>query len=159
MMVALTAGAVALQLAWAVSCFARRHVEPLPGEAGRVQNPPVMILTGLGAYSLMCFVAAMLVGNGMPLAALVMALLATIPLLLLTAGCLPLIRYGREGFAVRSMLGRTREYRWQDVERQEKAGSVTRLVTARGSFYVDEAVFGRRAFVEYAEMMLKEKQA
>lgn len=159
MTTALTAALLLLQLAWLLYCLARRHMELLPGEAGRTQNHPSMVWVGLGAYGLSGFAIATLLSSGLPLAALMMTAAATVPLLLVTAGCMPLIRYNREGFAVRSMLGRTRVYRWQDVERREKAGSVTRLVTAGGSFYVDEAVFGRRAFVEYAEMMLKEERA
>lgn len=139
----LAGGFLLLQAAWCIACLFRRDVPPLPGEKGRVTNSGALTVIGLVCGGLLGFGAAVCVAYNTTLWFVFLPVLGTI---LVSAGCLPCIRWNAEGFTVRTAFGRTHECTWEDILGWSRPGGDVWLRTTKGVFLLDDMADGHLEF-------------
>lgn len=147
------AGALVLfQAVWCILCPFRRAAARLPQEEGRVANPRFFIWIGLVGALLMCIPAAFCVIDNQNLWTALLPLPGTA---VVTAGCLPCIRWNAEGFIVRTFFGRIHECTWADVISWNSPADDVWIVTSKGRFFIDGMASGRSMFLHAAARRCK----
>lgn len=143
----LAGGALAVQAAWVILCLLRQDLPPLPREEGRVTNRRLITWIGVSAFVLLMIPAVICVSRNTLLWWVFIPLVCTV---LVTAGCLPCIRWNEEGFTVRTFFGRTHECTWADVRSVGSPLGDSWIVTAKGRFFMDGTAVGSASFMAAA---------
>ena len=143
---------VLFQVVWCILCLFRREAEVLPREEGRVVNPHFFTWIGLAGALLMCIPAMLCVIDNDNLWT---TLLPMPGMAMMTAGCLPCIRWNMEGFVVRTFFGRTHECTWADMISWNSPAVEVWIVTAKGRFFIDGMASGREQFLHAAAQRCK----
>ncbi len=149
-----------LSLLICIILLMKRADEPLPGEAGRVTNPSILVAVGLmslGASAVAWILQLFTEASGEGL--ILQGLFAIMGLVLVQAARVPCIRYGPEGFTVRTYFGRIHECRWSDIRYIRDAMARDKwLVTQEGTFFLDGDACGIYAFLLYAAACMPDHQ-
>lgn len=143
----LAGGALAVQAAWVILCLLRQELPPLHREEGRVTNLRLITWIGVGTFVLLMIPAVICVAKG---ELLWWAFIPMLSAAVVTAGCLPCIRWNREGFTVRTFFGRTHECTWADMRSVGSPLGDSWIVSAKGRFFMDSMAVGSASFVAAA---------